>query len=464
MASSNLSAEVLTEYVGDLRYEIDTEAKTATVVRWVDTKYAGDIVVPERIRASNKKIYSVVKIGERVFQECGDLTSITIANSVTSIGDYCFYFCSRLSKVILPDNLEAIPGMCFYQCIKLSNIKIPNTVKYFGNFSFAYTVLKTIEIPSSVIAIGVGAFECTELTTIEIPNTVEAISSNCFRYCRKLVSVLWPGSVPFIPISCFEDCDRLMLVEIKDGVTRVESSCFKNCLCLRSVRFPSTLEYIGPNIFEGCRWFDYVTFYGKCPEGIVEANMPNTTRISVPEEYKQDYKSKLGNDYTKIYTFAIAKYDKCEKPSITFSNGKLHFDCSIPKASYHYTITSPDMEEEGTSDGVVNLYASYLITASAYAAGYDYSDHVTATLYWINANLETSTNINQAKTRGIIATSNNGIVTLSGLDEGERVYFYSVDGKRLGTVQAIDGKASQAVSESIVIAKIGNQSIKIIAK
>ena len=38
------------------------------------------------------------------------------------------------------------------------------------------------------------------------------------------------------------------------------------------------------------------------------------------------------------------------------------------------------------------------------------------------------------------------------------------DGKQIGTAKVINGTASQAVSESIVIAKIGNQTIKIAVK
>ncbi len=77
----------------------------------------------------------------------------------------------------------------------------------------------------------------------------------------------------------------------------------------------------------------------------------------------------------------------------------------------------------------------------------------------------TSIDINQAKTRGIVATSHDGIVTLSGLDNGEEVHFYTVDGKQIGTVKAIDGVAYQVVSSaSLVIAKIGGQAIKIAVK
>ena len=83
----------------------------------------------------------------------------------------------------------------------------------------------------------------------------------------------------------------------------------------------------------------------------------------------------------------------------------------------------------------------------------------------MEANLQnTTTNINQTVTRGIIATSNDGIITLSGLNNGETVRFYTVDGKQLGAAKAINRTASQAASESFVIAKMGNQTIKIAVK
>ena len=100
-----------------------------------------------------------------------------------------------------------------------------------------------------------------------------------------------------------------------------------------------------------------------------------------------------------------------------------------------------------------------LLTADGYAA----SEKTEATLYWINANLETA-NINLAKTRGIVASAHDGIVSISGLDNGEVVKFYAADGKLLGSSSAVGGVASCAVSEKMVIAKIGMDSIKVLIK
>ena len=117
-----------------------------------------------------------------------------------------------------------------------------------------------------------------------------------------------------------------------------------------------------------------------------------------------------------------------------------------------------------SENGEVSLSAAYNISVYATADGYTASDKAEATLYWINANLENGTNINQVRTRGIVASAHDGIITLSGLDDGEVVKFFAADGKYLGSTVAANGAASYAVSESLVIAKVGKDSIKIAMK
>jgi len=220
-----------------------------------------------------------------------------------------------------------------------------------------------------------------------------------------------------------------------------------------------------------------VTFKGKCSKYALESGLLTTCIIYVPKAYLQDYKDAFGNKYSYIYA---SKDDEeggddkpataCAIPTITYADGKLQFESSTQDAEYHYTITDADMASEAYSqDGIVNLTAAYNITAYATANGYQPSEKAAATLYWLNANLEngTSTNINQAKTRGVVVSSHDGIVILSGLDNGEEVRFFAVDGKEIGSVKAVNGIASYAVSASantLVIAKIGGQSIKIVMK
>ena len=180
----------------------------------------------------------------------------------------------------------------------------------------------------------------------------------------------------------------------------------------------------------------------------------------------------MGSKYSYIYASKNNESgeekpnEQCVVPTISYADGKLTFASATPNAEYHYTITDTDMASDVYSqDGIVKLSAAYNISAYATADGYKPSDKATATLYWVEANLQnTTTNINQTATRGIIVTSNDGIVTLSGLNNDETVRFYTVDGKQLGAAKAVNGTASQAVSESVVIAKMGNQTIKIAVK
>ena len=111
----------------------------------------------------------------------------------------------------------------------------------------------------------------------------------------------------------------------------------------------------------------------------------------------------------------------------------------------------------------INLAACYDITVTAMKTGYDNSDVATAKLYWLTSSgsLE-GDNINNVSMRGIAIQSAGGFVTISGLDNNETVSFYGIDGKSLGSATAINGTTTFAAqSGSIVVAKIGKESVKI---
>lgn len=266
-------------------------------------------------------------------------------------------------------------------------------------------------------------------------------------------------------------------VKASDGVeypvTAFADNAFKDCYGLKSITIPSSVTSFGSRCFCGCSKLKKATFQGKIPNNTINCSLQSTCIFYVPKAYYQDYKEALGSKYSYIYvplndeTSGEQKpVEQCAVPSISYVDGKLTFASSTPNAEYHYTITDTDMASDKYSkDGIVKLSAAYNISAYATADGYKASDKATATLYWVEANLQNNpTNINQTATRGIIVTSNDGIVTLSGLNNDETVRFYTVDGKQLGAAKAVNGTASQAVSESVVIAKMGNQTIKIAVK
>lgn len=234
---------------------------------------------------------------------------------------------------------------------------------------------------------------------------------------------------------------------------------------------------MGGYCFDGCINLETVSFKGKLPvlygnSSYSQLAIPTYCDIKVPAEYLQDYKDAFGPDYKYISAWnpnESGDDDKpvtpCATPSIFYGAGKLKFSSETAGAKYHYTISDKDMATDALcEDGNVSLSAAYDISVYATADGYSASEKAKATLYWVNANLENTTNIYQARTRAVVASAHNGIVCISGLDNGEVVKFYAADGKLIGSSSAVDGTASCAVSETMVIAKFGDNAIKVAVK
>ncbi len=74
------------------------------------------------------------------------------------------------------------------------------------------------------------------------------------------------------------------------------------------------------------------------------------------------------------------------------------------------------------------------------------------------------TDIKSVNTRGVMVKAADGVVTLSGLDDDETVTFYTTNGQKIGGMKAVNGMASCATSEKIIVAKVGEQSISIMNK
>ena len=490
------------ETIGGLRYLINTDAKTATLV--ADTvKYYGDIVVPEKVTLAGID-YPVIEFARECFKDCNSLTSITIPESVTSLGSSCFYGCSSLTSITIPSSVTSLREGCFFGCSSLASITIPSSVTSLGTYCFSgCSSLTSITIPSSVTSLGDRCFYgCSSLASITIPSSVTRLEILCFYGCSSLTSITIPSSVTSLREGCFWGCTSLISITIPSSVTSLGSDCFYGCSSLTSITIPSSVISLGTGCFYGCSSLTSITIpssvekivswsgtsrdlalFGNCgklesvycyavtPPTSSQNNfgLSPTTILYVPSTSINKYKQATGwKDFIAILPISGTESDtkgKCEKPSITFTNGKLHFESSTTGANYHYTITSNDMKTEAYSEnGDVSLMAAYNITAYATAEEYQPSDKATATLYWVDGRIDDPTGISSTTSakRGIVVSSQNGTVTLSGLDDGERVSFYSVSGSSLGTVKASHGVATGSFPQGqVVIVKVGKDSMKV---
>ena len=425
MTTSSAMAEV----IDGLRYVLDPVKKTATLLPKMEEKYSGDIIIPEKVKGNDGVEYVVTSLGASCFEGCSGLTSITIPSSVTSLSESCFKGCSGLTSITIPSSITSLGESCFSGC--------------------------------------------SGLTSITIPSSITSLGESCFSGCRGLTSITIPSSVTSLGASCFWDCRGLTSITIPSSVTSLGENCFAYCTSLTSITIPSSVISFSWGCFYGCSGLETVYFKGKkCNSNYAYLKIPKISIIMVPTEYLQGYKDAFGPDYKYIYAWNPDEtgddnkpVTQCSTPSISYESGKLMFASETAGAEYHYTITDADMASDAYSkEGKVTLSAAYNISVYATADGYKASDKAEATLYWVNANLDTGTNINMVKTRGVVASAHDGIVTLSGLDNGEVVKFYATDGKYLGSSVAANGAASYAVNESLVIAKVGKDSIKIAMK
>ena len=258
-----------------------------------------------------------------------------------------------------------------------------------------------------------------------------------------MTSITIPSSVTMLGERCFDNCYNLYSVNIQSPKITLNFECFASTRITDFTIMATTPPTISVYCFDGC--------------DIGEA------KLMVPKASVSSYQSAAVWKYfgTIVPVDGEEVFSECEKPSISYVSGKLKFGCQTPGAEYHYTIKAADECTDALAKDKVSLAARYDISCFAIADGYSRSETATAKLYWISANIETDCIAPATQMRGVVVSTEGGIVTLSGLKENERVTFYNVSGIKLGETRALNGQASISATDDVIIARIGSQSIKV---
>lgn len=437
--------------VNNIKYYIDNGEATIAVQ---DETLSGDIIIPESITHEGRS-YTVVRTTNGAFQNT-DITSISLPNNIKSLGNNCFKQCHNLISVKLPDNITSLGDNTFSICSKLSSIKLPDTLTSLGEYCFS---------------------GCDNLATLTLPNSITKLGIGCFHSCENLETVTLPQNITNLPAFCFSDCKKLSGITLHEGITSLGQSCFEGCSSLTSIKLPKSINKITGSIFNGCfencSNLSEVTCQWDNLDGIDVGsdafnNIFSEARLYIPKGTTEIYKAK--EPWSK-FKYIIEENDvtedaeKCQTPTISYSDKKLTFTSPTEGAKYHYTITDDDVKTEAyTEDGIIDLSATYEISVYASADGYRNSDRATATLYFINAGLENTTGVVQIEQqRGVLISTNGGYISVSGLDDNEKVYLYNLQGISLAEGTACAGTATLNAGneKGIVIVKIGEQSIKV---
>ncbi len=201
----------------------------------------------------------VVSIGQNAFENCTNLTDVTITPKMGVATDHAFMGAGVVNLTI--ENGVSLIDLDAFNNTKIVNLRVPGSVKKILNGAFANcSELQTVTVDSGVTEIGANTagyrgvfYNCAKLHTVELPDTVSLIGVEAFAECKSLTSVNVPASVSTIGSSAFSG-SGLETIDLTKctRLTLVNTSLFKDCDKLTSVTLPESITSIGNGTFEGC--------------------------------------------------------------------------------------------------------------------------------------------------------------------------------------------------------------------
>ena len=250
------------------------------------TEYVGNsatYVIPSEIDGKR-----VTQIGYDAFNDCTELTSITIPDGVTCIGNSAFSYCTSLETVTIPNSVTQIYPRAFYNCTSLKEVTIPASVTVIRDEAFGYyydtdssetkkadgfkinyvnntrghwyaikngftdgTCFVVNELDDGTAEItGYAGNSATCVIPDEIHGKkVTRIGDSAFIDRTELTSVTIPDGVTYIVDCAFFGCTLLETVTIPNSVTDICWRAFYDCVSLKEVTIPASVTYIGDEAF-----------------------------------------------------------------------------------------------------------------------------------------------------------------------------------------------------------------------
>ena len=248
-------------------------------------------------------------IREGAFQNCSNLASITIPNSVTYVGKDAFKETAWYNN---QDGLVYIGSIAYEYKGTMpedTEIVIREGTTRIGEGAFSgCSSLKSIHIPNSITIMEEKSFSgCSSLTSVYISDLVawcnivfrphdvsgfDYCASNPLLYAQHLYlngnevkDMIIPDGVTAINGWAFYGFSGLTSVTIPNSVTEIGFRAFERCSNIISMDIPSTVTSIGKDAFAGTPWFE--NYKGLMYLGSMaykyKGEMPENTEIVIRE-------------------------------------------------------------------------------------------------------------------------------------------------------------------------------------
>ena len=233
---TNWNASNCLEVWGYLDYEKEKFLKFSTVngtdAKVIDyTGTATTVEIPRAVKMGNK-VYMVTVIGDHAFENCTDITTIIIPDSVTMIEDYAFNECTSLTAIEVDGNnlnFSSIDGN-LYSKDGVTLIKYAS-----GKSDISFTV------PVSVTSIESGALAyCENLTSIGVDKNNPSYKSIDGNLYSKDGATLVQYAIG--------KSDRTFIVA--DDITTILDYAFSGCTKLSAIAIPNGVTAMGNCVFQ----------------------------------------------------------------------------------------------------------------------------------------------------------------------------------------------------------------------
>lgn len=240
--------------VDGIYYNIVSATQLTCCVTSGENKYVGDLVIPSTVNYRNK-VLRVRSIAVYAFDNCSNLTSITIPRSVDSIKGLAFSGCTGLKKNVFEDG-ESILELGDNIYTGLFN-DCPIETLYIGR-NLHYDISPSNTCPFS---------KNKSIKNVTIGNSVYEIYPYAFYECSGLTSVTCGKTLGRIWDYAFYGCSSLTTVTISsDDYLQIDTYAFRGCVGLTSITSlsptPPTLE-LRTSSFTNEQYMDVILYVPK---------------------------------------------------------------------------------------------------------------------------------------------------------------------------------------------------------